>query len=63
MRFEDSLFIQLMDMIAYALLRKERAHPSGSDPSGIGTMFEAILGKICVKEANSNDELGIIRVP
>lgn len=52
-----------MDMIAYALLRKERAHPSGSDPSGIGTMFEAILGKICVKEANSNDELGIIRVP
>jgi hypothetical protein len=47
-----------MDMIAYALLRKERAHPSG-----IGTMFEAILGKICVKEANSNDELGIIRVP
>lgn len=63
LRSDGSLFIQLMDMIAYALLRKERPHPSGSDPYGIGTMFAAILGRIRVKEANSNDELGIIRVP
>src|SRR5680860_27217 len=61
-RSDVSYFIQLVDMIAYAVLRKEQPHPSGSDLYGIGTVFEEILGEICVHQANYQDPYGIIRV-
>lgn len=61
-RSDVSYFIQLVDMIAYAVLRKEQPHPSGHDTFGIGSVFEDILGNICVREANYRDPYGIIRV-
>jgi hypothetical protein len=57
---DRSLFIQLADMVAYALLLSER--PKVVDPLGLNEVFEEIVAPYCVTKANANDPLGIVRV-
>lgn len=56
---ERSYFIQLVDMVAYALLRRERQIPS-KNKYDIHKVFDAVSG-ILVTAANKRDTEGIIR--
>ncbi len=56
---EQSYFIQLVDFIAYALLRRERPIPSKSKYDA--HLFFDQLTDILVREASRNDPEGIIR--
>lgn len=57
---KDSIFIQMSDFCAYALLRRERQIPS-KNKYGLNLSF-CILERIMVKAASSKDRLGIVRV-
>jgi len=60
-RSKQSYFIQLADFCGYALLQKER--PTANPKRQRYRLHESfvILDPICVKEANRNDPLGVIR--
>lgn len=60
-RSEQSYFLQLVDFCAFALLKRETITPSKVvQRYGINNAFD-VLEPICVKEANRNDQMGIIR--
>lgn len=56
---DESYFIQMVDFCAYALLRKERPLASKTR-FGIDQAFDD-LEKLCFKDANYKDPMGVIR--
>lgn len=56
-----SLFIQLADAAAYALLKREVTPTSHSKAYGIHTMFDETLAGVCFRAASKSDSLGIVR--
>lgn len=58
---QQSFFIQLVDCIAFSLLKRETAPTKNINKYGIDKMFEKALSGICFKKAHRNDPLGIVR--
>ena len=58
---EGSYMLQLVDCVAFALLKKEAEPTPNIKKYGIHRMFDAVLPGICVKAASKNDPLGIVR--
>lgn len=63
--FKDSsidYFIQVVDFIAFTLLKKEDPTPPSWAVSGdVHTAFETYMGNIVVREAHRYDPLGVVR--
>lgn len=60
-RSADSYFLQIVDCIAYALLKKEVPPTPTVRRYGLDKMFEQALAGICYKPASRKDTLGIVR--
>lgn len=58
---ERSYFLQLADLAAYALLKRETAPTKRVKKYNIHRMFDAHLGGICYKRAAIRDLFGIVR--
>jgi hypothetical protein len=58
---ESSYLLQLVDCVAFALLKKETAPTPNIKKYGIHKMFDEVLPNICVKVASKTDPLGIVR--
>jgi hypothetical protein len=56
-----SLFIQLADVVAYSLLKREVPPTPGVAKYGINKMFEETIAGACFKPASPSDPLGIVR--
>jgi hypothetical protein len=60
-RSADSYFLQVVDCVAFALLKKEVPPTPRIRKYGVDKMFEPTLGGICFKKASLGDPLGIVR--
>lgn len=60
-RSEGSYLLQLVDCVAFALLKKETEPTPNIKRYGIHKMFDEVLPAICIKAASKNDPLGIVR--
>jgi hypothetical protein len=60
-RSADSYFLQVVDCVAYALLKREVPPTPTVRRYGINKMFEATLAGMCFKPASPKDPLGIVR--
>lgn len=58
---QRSLFIQLADCAAFALLKREVAPTPNIQKYGIHEMFDQYLSGVCFKGASLKDPLGIVR--
>ncbi len=58
---EDSLFIQLADCAAFALLKRETAPTPNIEKYKIHEFFDQCLAGLCYKPACPSDPLGIVR--
>jgi len=58
---QQSFFIQLVDCIAFSLLKRETAPTKNINKYGIDKMFEKALSGICFRKAHPKDPLGIVR--
>jgi hypothetical protein len=56
-----SHFIQLADIVAFALLKREVPPTPNIAKYGIDKMFDATLSGVCFKSASPADPLGIVR--
>jgi hypothetical protein len=56
-----SYFLQLVDCIAFSLLKKEVAPTSNIKRYGINRMFDDTVSHICYTSAARYDPLGIVR--
>lgn len=56
-----SYFIQLVDCVAFALLKRESTPTPHVKRYGIDGMFEKCLAGVCFKDASRTDPLGIVR--
>lgn len=57
----ESLFIQLADCAAFALLKREAPPTPNIEKYGIHNFFEQCLAGVCYKPACHSDPLGIVR--
>lgn len=57
----SSYMLQLVDCVAFALLKREVPPTANISRYGINTMFEEQLAGICLKAASRTDPLGIVR--
>jgi hypothetical protein len=60
-RSDMSYVLQLVDCVAFALLKREVEPTANIKRYGIQKMFDAVLAPICFKQASSADPLGIVR--
>jgi len=60
-RSADSYFLQVVDCVAYALLKREVPPTPTIRRYGISKMFDATLAGMCFKPASPKDPLGIVR--
>ncbi|HWO19204.1 MAG TPA: DUF3800 domain-containing protein [Kofleriaceae bacterium] len=58
---ESSYMLQLVDCVAFALLKREADPTQNIKRYGIHKMFDELLPSICVKAASRTDPLGIVR--
>lgn len=58
---ERSYFLQLVDCVAFALLKREVPPTPNVKKYGIHEMFDQTLTGICFKKASSADPIGIVR--
>ena len=58
---QDSIFIQLADCAAFALLKRESALTTNIEKYKVHTFFDQSLAKICCKQNSRTDPLGIVR--
>jgi hypothetical protein len=56
-----SYFLQLVDCIAFSLLKKEVGPTSNIKKYGVNQMFDDTVSHICYRPAARNDPLGIVR--
>lgn len=56
-----SYFLQLVDCIAFALLKREVPPTPNVTKYGLATMFQPSVGGICNRKAHPADPLGIVR--
>jgi Protein of unknown function (DUF3800) len=56
-----SYLLQLVDCVAFALLKKEVPPTPNIKKYGIHKMFDAVLPSACIKGASRSDPLGIVR--
>jgi len=56
-----SYLLQLVDCVAFALLKKEVPPTPNIKKYGIHKMFDAVLPSVCIKAASRSDPLGIVR--
>lgn len=60
-RSDRSYFIQLVDCVAFALLKREVMPTPNIARYGIDKMFEQTLSGVCFRAASPRDPLGIVR--
>jgi hypothetical protein len=58
---ESSYMLQLVDCVAFALLKRETVPTANIKRYGIHNMFDETVAGICVKAASKTDPLGIVR--
>lgn len=60
-RSDRSYFVQLVDCIAFALLKREVAPTRNIEKYRINEMFDQTVASICLRQCSPKDPLGIVR--